>query len=165
MLHVISRLKTHLWPVSLSKTQDWPKTNLILRQTKDLSGYRTACERLLCMCPLERRAVIGTQIWLLTTHYKNHTSPLPHIHTLPDTSKDMTVFSKFILVKAHNQIHMAAQDIPKTPMITSFDDVSQFEICQSNFLEIHRWHIQRSRIRAEYVDDRLITGPDREYHL
>lgn len=97
--------------------------------------------------------------------------PLPHIHDLTITMFDTTIFSKADLVRAYDQIPMATEDIPKTPIITPF---GLFEFLRMPFgLENAAQTFPRYihdvfrglDFLYVYLYDRLITSSHKETHF
>ncbi|CAH8453126.1 unnamed protein product [Heterobilharzia americana] len=97
--------------------------------------------------------------------------PIPHVYDLTATLCGMNIFSKIDLVKAYNQIPMAAEDIAKTAIITPF---GLFEFLRMPFgLRNAAQTFQRFmddvfrglNFVHVYIDDCLIASPDKETHL
>lgn len=69
---------------------------------------------------LKRTATTGGDCRRLNAKTIPGRYPLPQIHALTATLEGTAVFLKIDLVKAYKQIYMAADDIPKTPIINPF---------------------------------------------
>ena len=92
--------------------------------------------------------------------------PIPHIHDIASSLHRMKVFSKIDLVKACNKITVAAEDVPRTAIITYF---GKFELLRMLFgyrngaQTFQQFMCQVLRqVRGVYanLDDILIASPD-----
>ena len=96
--------------------------------------------------------------------------PLPHIQDFNGRLSGMSIFSVVDLVKGFHQIPMAAEDIPKTAIITPF---GLFEFLRMPFgLKTAAQAFQRLMdgmlrhisFAFVYLDDILVASPDPEKH-
>ncbi len=97
--------------------------------------------------------------------------PLPNMQDLSNSLHGCTVFSKIDLVKGYHQIPVAAEDIPKTAIITPF---GLFEYLftpfgLSNAAQTFQRMMDRTTDGLEgvfaYMDDSRVGSLDRQPHL
>ena len=96
--------------------------------------------------------------------------PVPHIQDFSSNLAGTTVFSKVDLVRGYHQIPMAAEDVPKTAVVTPF---GLFEFLRMPFgLKNAAQSFQRLMDTVchglefvyTYIDDVLVASKDRETH-
>jgi hypothetical protein len=97
--------------------------------------------------------------------------PLPNMQDLSNSLHGCTIFSKIDLVKGYHQIPVAAEDIPKTAIITPF---GLFECLftpfgLSNAAQTFQRMMDRTADGLEgvfaYMGDSRVSSPDRQTHL
>jgi hypothetical protein len=118
--------------------------------------------------------------WILVTLWRLSPSqfgdnpgkhPSPNMQDLSNGLHGCNVFSKIDLVKGYHQIPVAATDIPKTAIITSFSLFEYlfmpFEL--SNAAQTFQRMMDRTTDGLEgvfaYMDDSCVGSPDRQTHL
>ena len=97
--------------------------------------------------------------------------PIPHIHHMNQRLHNCRVFSKLDLVKAYHQIPMAAEDIKKTVIITTF---GLFEYTQMPFWLLNASETLQIFVNqvlgdlpfvTSYIDDILIHSNTNSEHF
>ena len=96
--------------------------------------------------------------------------PIPHIQDVTSSLRGSSVFSKIDLVRAYYQIPVAAEDIPKTAVITPFGSFEflrmPFGLC--NAAQTFQRFIDQALRGLEgvytYIDDILVASPSLSVH-